>query len=250
MDSQGGKSIVQKLIELSGDGCFFSHNLLAKHGLNCEEALKILYYDDCLDLVTYEEALSVSSCPKAIYNRRQRVNKSRPDFITKSLRGKYAPHEILDRPEAYSLLLKYRNNYIPLTEVKKSLKLSRRSLDRYIQTENMTRKMKYFMALSDYEIIRGKYRDRNVPVHEAVKELGIHRTTFFRNCQRMNIRTKYQRVAQDDLDRYKALQPESPDGQPCNNLARKYPKQKNLAKLLHGVMSKRSRQSRLCLTYI
>lgn len=247
MDSQGGISIAQKLIELSGEGCFFSHDLLVKHGLNCEEALKILYYDDCLDLVTYDEALSVSSCPDITKKRLPLIYKSRPDFIKKSLRGKFAPHEILDHPAAYSLLLKYRNDYKPITEAVKSLKICRRTLNRYIQKENMTRKMTYFITLSDYEIIK-KFIEQSVPVLEAAKELGIHRGTFHRKCQLMNIRTKYHRIAHNDLDRYRALYPASPDGHLCDKVSQKVQKQKNRDTLSHGVSPELSRQSRSCLT--
>ena len=197
------KDITQKLMELSSEGCFFTHDLLVKHGLNYEEAIDVLYHDDCLDLITYDEALSVSSCRGTIKKRRDKIYELRPKILKKIMRGKYAPHELLDHPEAYNLLLKYRNDYMPIKDAMKLLKINRKTMSRYMKKENIAFKYNKFITSSDYIIIRNLVED-DISAIAAAKELGVHRATFYRRCKAINIEILNHRITRNDLDRYKS----------------------------------------------
>lgn len=188
MDVQAKENnlIMQKLMDLSLDGAFFNENLLRKYNLFTEDTLDLLFYNDCLDFIYYQEAIDALPFFREIIKQRRtkldaiRAEKFSPG-MAKMMKGQYAPHAILDDIAQYGLILRQRNNYIPIKEVLKELEMetsSYTSVYRLLKKYNIKSlySQKYIKVESVEILMKAGLKREN----SFSKEMQISRATYYR----------------------------------------------------------------------
>lgn len=193
--------IVRKLAELSQDGCFFCRSLLAEHNLFNIEAINILYHDDCLDVISYQEALDALPLEKeTIRRRRKAANASRESsFVKIYMKNKYAPGELLDDIGQYGIILKKRDEYMPFENAIERLNITKTTLVRHLHRNKSSLLWGQFITTKDFNRIH-EFLNNYISPGKAAFEMGMSRRYIYNLIKNKGIVLVNHKISRSDLE--------------------------------------------------
>lgn len=184
-----------KVHELAGSEFFFSRRLLNENGLLNEAIIEYIYYEDFLDAITVQEAIGAmpSLAKKFRYNRKIAL-KERSPLMAKIRWGVYNLREILDNVYQYMIILRQRDEYMPIKNAAANLNITEVLMRERTANKNVPALYGKFIRIEDIEAtkpITTRKPPQMILLNKASKQLGVSRWTLWRhkkkegqNCKR------------------------------------------------------------------
>jgi len=195
--------ITNKLGEMAFDGCFFTIDLLEKHGFYNETALTILFRTEGLDYISYDETVNALPHMKnRILSRRRKSIKSRSIFEKEELRNMYTPCELLGQVEEYAIILKQRKGHMPIADAIRLLNISKITLYRLLKKDHSSFIYGKYISVEDFNKIQA-LKVEYEPIAKAVKDLNVSKRTLYRWAKDKRIKTNKSRIAKEDIEQIK-----------------------------------------------
>lgn len=194
--------MVEKVHKLAAAGCFFSNQFLKDHDLLNEDIIDYLFFNDYfLDGITLPEAIwAIPSKARRFRSNSQKANREKVPIEKQIRRGIYAPKDLLDNTYQYMIVLKARDQYMPIKEVLKILNIKRSALSRRMAKKNVSRLFNNFITIEDF----GKIHDTNrVYIKTAAEILGISVWTLRRHAKKIGINIERGFIEEKNINKFR-----------------------------------------------
>lgn len=192
---------IQKLHDLTAEGCFFSKKLLKENNLLSEAIINYIFEsDDFLDSVTITEAIGAmpSEERKFKYNRKNALMKRSP-LMSKIRRGRYEPKELLNNVLQYIIILKHRDQYMPIKMLADKNKIKPSIIYKRMYNNNIPRLYRIFIKTEDIEKIIYETKP-TTPTQNVTRRLGVSYWTLWRYAKKAGLRPKCGAITKNEED--------------------------------------------------